>query len=89
VGEVEALIPKGIRDSKTARAAIGYAQALAQLSGEMSQAQAIEQTILLTQRYARRQMSWFRRDSRIHWLDYQDVDYRRKAATLVEEWVGE
>lgn len=55
--------------SRTARMAIGYQQALKQLTGEYSQAQAIAETISLTQRYARRQMSWFRRDKRIAWLD--------------------
>jgi tRNA dimethylallyltransferase len=54
--------------SRTAKMAIGYQQAFKQLSGEYSQEQAIEETISLTQRYARRQMSWFRRDKRIHWL---------------------
>lgn len=55
--------------SKTAAKAIGYSQAFAQLDGELSQEEAIEQTIALTNRYARRQMSWFRRDKRIQWLD--------------------
>ena len=55
--------------SKTAAKAIGYSQAFAQLDGEVSQEIAIEQTIQLTNRYARRQMSWFRRDKRIQWLD--------------------
>lgn len=54
--------------SRTAKMAIGYQQAFRQLSGEYSKEQAIEETISLTQRYARRQMSWFRRDKRIHWF---------------------
>jgi tRNA dimethylallyltransferase len=70
--EVENLIPLGIRDGKTSSRAIGYAQALAQLDGELSQEQAISETSRLTARYARRQMSWFRRDERINWFDYQD-----------------
>ena len=70
--EVENLIPLGIRDGKTSSRAIGYAQALAQLDGELSQEQAISETSRLTARYARRQMSWFRRDERINWFDYQN-----------------
>ncbi|MEY2699244.1 MAG: hypothetical protein RL720_1200 [Actinomycetota bacterium] len=61
VDEVQGLIPKGIERGVTARRAIGYAQALAQLSGEMAQADAIEETQSLTRRYARRQVSWFKR----------------------------
>jgi tRNA dimethylallyltransferase len=62
VAEVEQLIAQGLREAKTSKRAIGYAQALAQLDGEIPEAEAIEQTKLLTARYARRQMSWFRRD---------------------------
>jgi len=46
---------------RTARRAIGYAQALAQLDGAMTEAEAIAETQSLTRRYARRQVSWFRR----------------------------
>jgi tRNA dimethylallyltransferase len=56
------------RLSATAAAAIGYAQALAQLDGRLTEAEAIAETVQLTSRYARRQLSWFRRDRRIHWL---------------------
>lgn len=67
--EVGKLLDSGAKFSKTARMAIGYSQAIAQLEGKLSQSEAIEQTISLTNRYARRQLSWFRRDSRIVWLD--------------------
>jgi tRNA dimethylallyltransferase len=86
--EVRALEPKGIRIGKTSSRAIGYAQALAQLDGEVSQAEAIADTVRLTQKYARRQMSWFRRDQRIQWLDYQDEDRGQKTARLVADWLG-
>lgn len=55
--------------SRTAAKAIGYAQAFRQLDGTATESEAIEETIQLTNRYARRQMSWFRRDKRILWLD--------------------
>jgi tRNA dimethylallyltransferase len=61
VGEAEALRALGLRPGTTAGKAIGYAQALAQLGGEISELQAIEQTQSLTRRYARRQVGWFRR----------------------------
>lgn len=85
VDEVQALIPLGIRDGKTSSRAIGYAQALAQLDGELDQAQAIEETARLTARYARRQMSWFRRDPRIQWFDYQDPEATSNILNLVAE----
>lgn len=55
--------------SRTAAKAIGYAQAFSQLDGTSTESEAIEETIQLTNRYARRQMSWFRRDKRIFWLN--------------------
>ena len=69
VAEVEGLLAHYPNLSKTARVAIGYQQAAAQLSGELTEDQAIAETVQLTQRYAKKQMTWFRRDSRIVWLD--------------------
>ena len=83
VDEVKGLVDKGIRDSKTASQAIGYSQALASIDGRLTEEEAIAETILLTQRYARRQMSWFRRDPRIHWFDYQSEDLVKEVMQLV------
>lgn len=80
--EVESLIPLGIREGKTSSRAIGYKQALDQIDGLTSQAEAIEQTSLLTSRYARRQMSWFRRDTRINWLEHDRTDLLDAALNL-------
>ena len=69
LGEVETLRAAGLERGVTARRAIGYAQALAQLGGEISEPEAIAQTQALTRRYARRQVSWFRRYAGVEWLD--------------------
>ena len=74
VDEVVQLEKVGLRDGVTARKALGYAQILDYLAGELTLAQAKEQTIFATRRYARRQDSWFNRDSKIHWLDASTVD---------------
>lgn len=88
VAEAEALIPEGIREGKTSSRAIGYAQALAQLDGTYSEADAIAATTQLTQRYARRQMSWFRRDERIYWQDYQDPKLNENVINLIRNTAG-
>jgi tRNA dimethylallyltransferase len=67
VDEVHQLLKQG-EFSKTAKMAIGYKQAIDQLNGELTQAEAMAETVALTNRYARRQMSWFRRDKRIGWI---------------------
>ena len=84
VTEVEVLLERGLREAKTAKRAIGYAQALAQLDGEITEEAAIADTVRLTQKYARRQMSWFRRDGRINWLDYRSDSLVADALLLVE-----
>jgi tRNA dimethylallyltransferase len=88
VEEARSLILLGVREGKTSSRAIGYAQALAQIDGTMTQDQAIADTVRLTQKYARRQMSWFRRDSRINWLDYTDPKVNSQALSLVRSWLA-
>lgn len=83
VAEVSGLIDQGLRESKTARQAIGYSQALEQIDGLIEQEEAISQTTQLTQRYARRQMSWFRRDPRINWFDYQNENLVEEVMELI------
>ena len=69
VAEVEQLIGQGLLEGKTARAALGYAQVISMLAGDISLEQAISDTKLATRQYIRRQETWFRRDQRISWLD--------------------
>lgn len=59
----------GLREGITASRALGYAQALAQLDGDLTEGQAKERTVTATRRFVRRQRAWFRRDPRITWLD--------------------
>ncbi|MFC5501377.1 tRNA (adenosine(37)-N6)-dimethylallyltransferase MiaA [Lysinimonas soli] len=78
--EVTALRPGGF--GVTAARAIGYAQAIAQLDGLLDEEQAIEQTAVLTRRYARRQVAWFARSPETHWIESDDparVDVGRAA----------
>jgi tRNA dimethylallyltransferase len=70
VAEVEGLLPRGL--GVTAARAIGYAQAAAQVRGELSEPEAVELTAALTRKYAKRQVSWFRRYDAIRWLDHDD-----------------
>ncbi len=77
VDEVRGLGQLGV----TASRAIGYAQALAQLAGDLDEAAAIEQTQALTRRYARRQVGWFRRYD-AHWIEYDDPGRHATALRL-------
>lgn len=69
IDEVAELRQQGLERGATAPRAIGYAQALGQLDGTLSAAEAIAQTQALTRRYARRQVSWFKRYPELRWWD--------------------
>jgi tRNA dimethylallyltransferase len=70
VDEVAALRPAGL--GVTAARAIGYAQAVAQLDGILSESEAIDQAASLTRRYARRQVGWFGRYGSTRWIEADD-----------------
>lgn len=72
LAEVEALRPAGL--GVTAARAIGYAQAIAQLQGELDEREAIAQTATLTRRYARRQVGWFGRYTGTRWIEADDPE---------------
>jgi tRNA dimethylallyltransferase len=69
VDEVRALVPAGLRDGRTASRALGYAQVLRLLDGELTDEEAVRQTAQATRRFVRRQRSWFGRDPGVRWLD--------------------
>ena len=74
VDEVRRLLDAGLRDGRTASRALGYAQVIAYLDGDISEDEALEQTQRATRRFARRQDTWFRRDPRVLWLPYDADD---------------
>ena len=72
VEEVRRLEAAGLRAGRTASRALGYAQVLRHLGGEIDEDEARERTVSATRRFARRQDAWFRKDQRIGWLRYDD-----------------
>lgn len=77
----------GLDLSLTARHAIGYAEAFAVLRGEMTEAGAKEKTIVRTRRLSKRQMTWFRHQLRVEWIDATEVpDPERLAEKVLNVW---
>jgi tRNA dimethylallyltransferase len=76
---------------KTSQAfkAIGYRQAAAHIEGSVSLEQAIEETKKESRHYAKRQMTWFRSESDIVWLDGQldATELQQRAAHLVTDFL--
>jgi tRNA dimethylallyltransferase len=66
--EVQALLAR-YPGSAPAFKAIGYRQVVACLDGKMSLEEAVEETKMESRRYAKRQMTWFRRDPDIQWIE--------------------
>ncbi len=79
VEEVRGLGPLG----RTAARAVGYAQVLALLRGELTDDEARSATVVGTRRLARRQMGWFGRDRRVQWLRVGDPDLLERALDVV------
>jgi tRNA dimethylallyltransferase len=80
--EVRRLDAAGLRLGKTAPRALGYAQFLKVLDGEYTVEEAAEDTIVATRQFARRQLTWFRADPRITWLQWDASDLPARAARL-------
>lgn len=68
LAEIESLLAAGIPEKCTAMQAIGYKEFLAARNGDISVEEAAEEVKKASRHYAKRQLTWFRRNGRIHWL---------------------
>ena len=66
--EIQSLLDEGVPPTATSLQAIGYKEPMAALRGEYSMEQAIAKIQQESRRYAKRQLTWFRRNKDIHWL---------------------
>jgi tRNA dimethylallyltransferase len=73
----------GLQLSSTAQHAIGYAEAFAVLRGEMTEAQAKEKTVVRTRQLSKRQMTWFRHQLKVEWIETADFPGIGKLADKV------
>ena len=69
--EVKGLLDAGLSPDCTAMQAIGYKEPAAYFRGEMSKDEAIELIKLSSRRYAKRQLTWLRRDTTVLWHERQ------------------
>ena len=66
--EIRELLDSGIPEKCTAMQAIGYKEFVAALKGECTAEEAADQVRMFSRRYAKRQLTWLRRNQNIHWL---------------------
>lgn len=82
--EVRNLCEKGYTKAMLSMQGIGYKEMTDYINGSCSLDEAIEKIKIGTRHYAKRQMTWFRRDDRIHWIDYRDNILERARKILKE-----
>jgi tRNA dimethylallyltransferase len=82
--EVAGLLERGYRAALTSAQAIGYKELVGVLEGERGLGEAVEHVKRATRRYAKRQMTWFRADPRVRWLDATGLDGARAAEAAAE-----
>jgi len=68
IEEIKGLLASGVPQKATAMQAIGYKEFVAALNGECSIQEAADQVRQASRHYAKRQLTWFRRNPNIHWL---------------------
>ena len=78
LGEIKDLLDAGVPEQCTAMQAIGYKEFLPVLKGEGDLASAVESVKQESRRYAKRQLTWFRRNGKVNWI------YRKKDTEFSE-----
>ncbi|MBN1542192.1 tRNA (adenosine(37)-N6)-dimethylallyltransferase MiaA, partial [candidate division KSB1 bacterium] len=86
VEEVMRLQADGYGVDLNALRTVGYREVFALLRGELNSVQMVEEIKKNTRHYAKRQMTWFRRDARIHWIDLETLTPPQAVAVVTEIW---
>ncbi len=87
IDEVESLCEKGYTQSMLSMQGIGYKEIIAYLNGEVSLDEAIYNIKIGTRHYAKRQMTWFNKDERVNWINY-DENILKRANEIISKWGG-
>lgn len=78
VEETEALLKKGYGPVLIRKKAIGYSEAIDLLNGRIGRKEAVERTVTRTRQYAKRQMTWFRKEKAVEWFHPDEKDRIKK-----------
>lgn len=72
IEEVQNLLGQGLADTKALRS-VGYKECVAVLTGRLNRADLLSAIVTSTMQLAKRQMTWFKRDHEIHWIEQADL----------------
>ena len=89
IREIRELLSSGISQKCTAMQAIGYKEFLSALNGECTIEEAAQQVKQASRHYAKRQLTWFRRNPNMHWLRRTPGDDTGKILQLARQHLGE
>jgi tRNA dimethylallyltransferase len=81
VDETRELLKRGLAENKTAMQAIGYRQVVEHLRGERSLAETIELVKIRTRQFAKRQLTWFRAQKNLEWIELKPNEPVEAVAT--------
>jgi tRNA dimethylallyltransferase len=70
IAEVRGLLEAGVPADAKAFESIGYKECLSILKGELTEEQAVERVTIATRQYAKRQLTWFRREPKALWINH-------------------
>ena len=89
LAEVDALLSKGLAANATALQAIGYKEFIAAIQNNLPLEMAVEQVKMASRRYAKRQLTWFRRMSYLKWIELDATSTMDMALDLILRRVAE
>lgn len=84
VDEVRALLAGGADPSWTSLNTVGYKEIIGYLTGSSSLDESIEAIKRSTRQYARRQMTWFRKEARLRWIDVEETMAEEEIAHVIK-----
>jgi tRNA dimethylallyltransferase len=88
VEEVKGLLERGVPESAKALQAIGYKEIIDYLKGELTKDRAIELLKRNTRRFAKRQLTWFRRVKEIQWFDVTELERWNEHEEIIKRYVA-
>lgn len=84
--EIQSLLAQGVTWDMPSMSGLGYAQMKGVLEGTKKLSDAIEEWKTKEFQYAKRQLTWFKKNPRIHWFDPSQPDYLGNVEARVSAW---
>lgn len=88
VDEVKGLIDMGYDRKLTSMQGLGYKEIIGYIDGEYSLEKAVDILKQSTRHFAKRQLTWFRREERIHWINVEDFEGNEAMAKNIAEYIA-